>query len=95
MKKLIMVTVGASLLMVAGASASAGDIDAQALFTAKCAMCHDLNSKKVGPAVKEMNKDSEVLRQTITNGRKMMPKFMDKMSADEVEAMVKFIQANQ
>jgi len=95
MKKAIILSYGMSFLMAIAGSASASDIDAQALFTAKCSMCHDLNNKKVGPAVKDMNKDPEVLRQTITNGRKMMPKFMDKLSADEVEAMVKFIQANQ
>ena len=80
--------------MAASAPATAGP-DAGKIFKKKCKMCHAFDKKKVGPAFKDMNKDPEVLKTTITNGRKMMPKWGSKLSAEEIDAMVAFIQSKQ
>jgi len=80
--------------MAASVPAIAGP-DAAKIFKKKCKMCHAIDKKKVGPAFKDMNKDPEVLKTTITNGRKMMPKWGSKLSAEEIDAMVAFIQSKQ
>ena len=76
--------------------AIASDVpDGAALFKKKCSMCHKMDKKKVGPAVKAMNTDAEVLRSTITDGRKMMPKYSGKLSAEEIDAVVAFLKEQQ
>jgi len=42
-----------------------------------------------------MNKDSKVLKATIENGHRSMPRFGKKLSAEEIDAMVTFIRSNQ
>ncbi len=69
--------------------------DGAKIFKKKCAMCHKVDRKKVGPAVKAMNQDSEVLRSTIANGRKMMPKYSSKLSAEEIDAVVAYLKEQQ
>ena len=69
--------------------------DGAALFKKKCSMCHKMDKKKVGPAVKAMNTDAEVLRSTIADGRKMMPKYSGKLSAEEIDAIVVFLKEQQ
>ena len=76
--------------------AMASDVpDGAALFKKKCSMCHKVDSKKIGPAVKAMNTDAEVLRSVITDGRKMMPKYSGKLSAEEIDAVVAFLKEQQ
>ncbi|MDX8390426.1 MAG: cytochrome c [Mariprofundaceae bacterium] len=65
------------------------------LFKGKCKMCHAMDRKKMGPAVMKMNKDAEVLRVTITDGRKSMPKFGKKLGAEKINALVDYIQSAQ
>ena len=69
--------------------------DGAKLFKKKCSMCHKIDKNKVGPAVKAMNTDAEVLRSTITDGRKMMPKYSGKLSAEEIDAVVAFLKEQQ
>jgi len=96
MKKIIITSMGLAFLGLSSSAAMASEnIDASKIFSKKCSMCHGLDRKKVGPAFKDMNKDPQVLLNTITNGRKMMPKFKKKLSSDEINAMVSFIQAQQ
>jgi len=96
MKKIILTSMALAFLGATSGAAMASDsIDAKKIFSKKCKMCHKLDRKKVGPAFKDMNKDPEVLLTTIRNGRKMMPKFKKKLSSDEIDAMVSFIQAQQ
>lgn len=79
-----------------GTPAIASDApDGAKIFKKKCAMCHKVDRKKVGPAVKAMNQDSEVLRSTIANGRKMMPKYSGKLSAEEIDAVVAYLKEQQ
>lgn len=84
-----------AILAVGYAASAEAAPDAASLFNAKCAMCHAVDSKKVGPALKDMNKDENVLRETISNGRKMMPKYGGKLSAEEIDAMVAYIKSTQ
>ncbi len=94
MKKFALIAAAASL-MVAGAMPAHAAADGAKLFSKKCSMCHRIDTKKVGPAVKDMNKDPAVLKEVITKGRKMMPKFGSKLSAEEIDALVAFIQSKQ
>jgi len=76
--------------------ALASDVpDGAKIFSKKCAMCHKIDKKKVGPAVKTMNTDAEVLRSVISDGRKMMPKYSGKLSAEEIDAVVAYIKEQQ
>lgn len=47
----------------------------------------------MGPALKDMNKGENVLRETISNGRKIMPKYGGKLSAGEIDALVAHIKS--
>jgi len=71
------------------------DVDAQNLYKKKCKMCHSLDKKKTGPAFKDMNTDPAALKETISNGRKLMPKFSKKLNEEEIDAMVAFIKSTQ
>ncbi|TLS67590.1 cytochrome c [Mariprofundus erugo] len=71
------------------------EVDAQKIFDAKCKGCHKVDGKKVGPGFAQMNTDAAALKETIANGRKMMPKFSGKLDEAEIDAMVAFIQSNQ
>lgn len=90
-KTLLLIT--AAMIGLSAQSALANDIDAEKLFSKKCAMCHKIDKKKMGPAVKDMNTDAAVLKETITNGRKAMPKFSAKLDEAEIDALVAFIQS--
>jgi len=74
---------------------SSANPDGQSLFKSNCTMCHDISKKKLGPPVKNMAKDQEALRQTITAGRNAMPSYEGKLSAAEIDALVEFLLANQ
>lgn len=69
--------------------------DGAKVFSKKCKMCHAMDKKKVGPAVNAMNSDEEALRSVITHGQKRMPKFGHKLSGEEIDALVVFIQAQK
>ncbi len=69
------------------------DVDGPKLFKKRCAMCHAVDKKKIGPALKDMNHDPGVLKTTIANGRKMMPEFGKKLDDAEIDALVKYIQS--
>ena len=69
--------------------------DGAKIFSKKCKMCHAIGKRKVGPAVSAMNSDAEALRSAITNGQKRMPQFGHKLSGEEIDALVVFIQAQK
>ncbi len=79
----------------AGPAIASGEPDGQSLFKSNCVMCHDVTKKKLGPAVKDMKQDAELLRTTITKGRNAMPSYEGKLSAAEIDALVEFLRANQ
>ena len=96
MKKLIQVLMVGAIAGLSATSAMASDApDGAKLFNKKCKMCHKIDKKSMGPAVKTMNSDAEALRSAITDGKKRMPKFGGKFSAEEIDALVVFIQAQK
>jgi len=94
MKKIFALMIAAACFGLTSQAAMAG-VDGAKIFKKKCAMCHKIDKKKVGPAVKDMNKDNAVLKAMVINGRKMMPKFGKKLSAEEIDAVVEFLAANR
>lgn len=69
--------------------------DGQQLFNSKCAMCHAVDQKKMGPSVKAMSTDAASLHTTITKGKNSMPAFEGKLSGAEITALVDYLKANQ
>lgn len=49
---------------------AADSIDGAKLFNKKCKMCHAVDKKKSGPAIKTMSQDEAQLSDVITNGGK-------------------------
>ncbi len=69
-------------------------IDAAAIFATRCARCHNADrSGNNGPALlpERLTKDPSVYEATITNGSGPMPAFGNRLSAEEISAMVEFI----
>jgi len=96
MTKIILRSITLAVFALTSQTAMANNgINVEKIFSQKCKMCHSLTEQKMGPAFKSMNQDPKVLLSTITDGRKMMPKFNKKLSSDEITAMVSFIQAQQ
>jgi len=94
MKKIIPVML-VSIFFGLNTQIAMADVNGPQLFKKKCAMCHAVDKKKFGPALKNMNRDPEALKTTIVNGRKMMPKFGKKLGEAEIDALVKYIQSKQ
>lgn len=80
---------------------------AQANFTKNCEPCHGptgeggpvkVNNKQIKvPSLKSehaMKQSDEHITKMITNGEEAMPAFKDKMSAQEITDMVKFVRAH-
>jgi len=90
-----------SLLFSAVSTLSANEVsaselsDAQQLFKKKCSLCHAIDKKKLGPAVKTMSQEAETLRQAITKGRNSMPAFEGKLSSGEIAALVDYFLSQQ
>lgn len=79
---------------VEGVSPDAADIDAVAIFSARCARCHGADrSGNNGPALlpESLTQDSSVYEATITTGSGPMPSFGSRLSADEISALVDYI----
>lgn len=96
MKKTFAIMIAAACLGLGSQAAIAGP-DGAAVFKKKCAMCHAVDKKKTGTAVKDMNKDPVVLRDVVTNGRDgtMMKPYGDKLNAEEIGAVVAYLVSNQ
>ncbi|MBF0281713.1 MAG: cytochrome c [Zetaproteobacteria bacterium] len=75
----------------------ANDTDAGAtLFKKNCSMCHAVDKKKTGPALKDMSQDPARLTDVITNGSKPpMKAFSKKFSAEEIDTLVAYIRSEQ
>lgn len=85
-----------SLLLTPGLSVAASEqTDGDPLFKKNCSLCHAIDKKKLGPAVKAMSKEEEVLRQIITEGKNSMPGFKDKLTGEEIDALVSYLLVNQ
>ena len=80
----------------AGGSAVPAGPDGAAIFDSRCAMCHgDSGGGGVGPALADgqvVARFPDVADQiaVVTNGRGEMPKFGDRLTAEEIAAVVEF-----
>lgn len=95
------------LTMSFGVAAAFGaDTDASQLFLAKCASCHGQDGKGSAKMAKMLKVDvskldltcktavkatDEGLTKVTSEGLKKMPKFQDKLTAVQIEALVKYI----
>jgi len=94
MKKTVLMMVAFTGLVFTAQSALAA-VEGEAVFNKKCKACHSYDKKKLGPALKDMNKDASALRDVIVNGRKIMPKWGKRLSAEEIDALVVLIKSKQ
>lgn len=94
MKKTYLIIAAAACFGLTSQVAMA-EVNADTIYNSKCKMCHKIDKKKVGPGFAMMNTDASVLKEAITNGRKLMPKFSGKLNEEEIDAMVAFIQSKQ
>ena len=97
MKKMLLVTL--ALLIVAPALFAA---DGAAIYKSKCAMCHGADGKaqtSMGKSMKirdftsadvQKQSDAELVKIT-SDGKGKMPSYKAKLSAEEIDAVVKFI----
>jgi cytochrome c6 len=92
MKRILFAVLAVSL---AGAALAA---DGAAIYAAKCTACHGKDGKgtpvgqKMGAHDLTALKDSEAeIVGTITNGDGKMPAFKQKLSAEEIQAVAKFV----
>ncbi|MFQ5519605.1 MAG: c-type cytochrome [Mariprofundus sp.] len=96
MKKTIAMMMAAAFFGLTSQAALASDIDAGKLFKGKCKMCHSIDKKKTGPALKDMNTDPAVLKSALTTNRvRMMKGVNKKLNEADVDALVAFILSKQ
>jgi len=93
MNKTILSAVVASLALLAASPAFASDMPGAKIFKNNCTMCHALDHKKFGPAVRDMSTDAALLKQTVTNGRKAMPSFKRKLSSEQIDEVVAYLRS--
>ena len=70
------------------------EIDPEAIYATRCARCHAADrSGNNGPALlpDNLTKDPSTYVATITNGSGPMPSFGNRLSAEEISAIVEFI----
>ncbi len=92
MKKIVTAAITIAILGF-GIQPAMAEVNATKIFKKRCAMCHSLNRRKVGPAFIHMSTDPKVLKTTITDGHNIMPRFGGKLSVAEIEAMVSYIRS--
>ncbi len=74
--------------------------EAPQLYQQKCAACHGKDgtptaagAKLGAPDLKKVKEPEEKLVAEITNGKNKMPAYKDKLSADQIAALAKFVKA--
>jgi len=103
MRKAFLVIVSIAVLVLCAGTVFA-DADGKALYSAKCAMCHGADGvaksmwSKTGvhnfnDAAWQKSKTDADLTTIVTDGSadKKMPPYKDKLKADEIAAIVKYI----
>lgn len=105
MKRLIYIAmIMAAFVLVAGVALPAQAEDAAALYKSKCASCHGADGKgetaigkKMGvrdfhsPEVAKM-KDAELIEVT-TKGKAKMPAYGNKLTAEQIADLVKYVRS--
>lgn len=87
--------IGALAWIALGTPLAQASDDGATIFKQKCTICHQIDKKRIGPAVKHMSSDPAMLRQVITHGRNAMPAFGKRLSAEQIEALISFIRQTQ
>ncbi|MCF6325039.1 MAG: cytochrome c [Gammaproteobacteria bacterium] len=73
----------------------AAELAGEALFKKKCSLCHSIEKKKLGPAIKTMSSEAETLRAVILKGKGMMPGFDGKLTSAQIDSLVEYLLVNQ
>jgi len=93
--------IAVALAVVLALSASARAEDAKALFVQKCGACHGPDGKGETPMGKKMGaKDltaekagaADIAKEIESGKPPKMPAFKDRLSADQIQTLAKFIQ---
>ncbi len=84
-----------SLLLGAVSMASASEPPSGQKLFKKCSICHAIDKKKLGPSIKSMSSDEEVLRQVITKGKNSMPGYEGKLTGAEIDLLVRYLLENR
>ncbi|VAW90297.1 hypothetical protein MNBD_GAMMA17-1456 [hydrothermal vent metagenome] len=84
-----------ALLFSTASFAVAAELPGEALFKQKCSLCHAIDKKKLGPALKRMSSEAEILREVISTGKGMMPAYEGKLTTAEIDMLVEYLLANQ
>jgi len=90
MRTVTVTAVMVSMLMLDGLSADAA-VDGLQLFHDNCALCHAPRIEKLGPALADMPGNIDELSQAIYGGRNLMPAFRNRLSEEEIRALVEYI----
>ncbi len=101
MRVLATVFISASVLMGLSLPSIAADAAAD-LYKSKCAACHGVDGSGETPAGKKLEvrdlRSADVQKQSdaelnamIANGKKKMPAYSDKLSAQQIQDLVKYI----
>jgi cytochrome c6 len=94
------VLVAACLLLAVPSLSAQGD--SAKVYKSKCSMCHAADGSGDSPAGKAMKvpdlRSEVVQKQTdaqlteiVTNGKKKMPAYKDKLTADEIKGLVRYM----
>ncbi|MFQ5519604.1 MAG: c-type cytochrome [Mariprofundus sp.] len=95
MNKIFILLIAVYCLLASPKTVLAG-IDGEALFNEKCTNCHALDVMKMGPSVKEMNKNALFLKSAIADGISNsgsfpMPAFGEVLKAEQIDSLVNYI----
>lgn len=95
MTKTVAMMIAASFFFLNSDMAFA-EMDGGQLFKEKkCNICHKIDKKGMGPSVTTMNTDPAILKTAILDGRNAMPSFDKKLDAEQINALLTFIQSKQ
>ncbi len=70
-------------------------LTAKGLFKQKCSLCHAVDKKRLGPAIKSMSDDKSLLRETIINGKNAMPAYGGTLEDSDITALVNYLLAKK
>nr|WP_255720756.1 cytochrome c [Acuticoccus kalidii] len=95
----------ASLALLGGASAGAAEVspemlaEGKAVFTEtavpNCGICHTLadagTAGMIGPVLDDLKPDTARVEKAVTSGVGVMPAYAETLSADEIEAVARYV----
>ena len=95
-------TLGTMLVVfLSSATAEADILDGKKTYNKECAGCHGVDGTPVVPGTPSfirgegLKKSDSQLRQTIRYGNRLMPRFEDRLSSDEIFDVLSYIRTLQ